>query len=109
MRIDNIPFGITDWSAVAPEVYKGEAGFATWRTRLFGDIRVRLVEYSPGYRADHWCAKGHIIFCVNGEMTTVLKDGRSFDLKAGQSYQVADNDGEHRSHTERGALLFIVD
>ncbi|MBX9827045.1 MAG: DHCW motif cupin fold protein [Xanthobacteraceae bacterium] len=109
MRIDNIPFGTTDWSGIAPTAHRGDAGVATWRTRQFGDIRVRLVDYSPGYVADHWCSKGHIIFCVDGEMTTDLKDGRSFTLKTGMSYQVADNDGEHRSHTDTGARLFIVD
>ena len=109
MRIDNIPFGTTDWSAIAPTTHQGDTGVATWRTQQFGDIRVRLVDYSPGYVADHWCSKGHIIFCVDGEMTTDLKDGRSFILKAGMSYQVADEDGEHRSHTEQGARLFIVD
>jgi quercetin dioxygenase-like cupin family protein len=109
MRIENIPFQTTDWASVAPTQHKGDAGVATWRTRQFGDIRVRLVEYSPGYIADHWCSKGHIIFCVDGEMTTDLRDGRTFRLSAGQSYQVADGDGEHRSHTEIGARLFIVD
>ena len=109
MRIDNIPFGTTDWAALAPTTHKGDAGVATRRTQQFGDIRVRLVDYSPGYVADHWCSKGHIIFCVDGEMTTDLKDGRSFKLQAGMSYQVADNDGEHRSHTDKGARLFIVD
>ena len=109
MRINDIPFGTTDWEAVAPSTHKGTTGAATWRTRQFGDIRVRLVVYSPGYVADHWCSKGHIIFCVDGEMTTDLKDGRSFRLAAGQSYQVADDDGAHRSHTDKGARLFIVD
>ena len=73
MRIDNIPFGTTDWAGVEPTTHKGDAGVATWRTRQFGDIRVRLVDYSPGYVADHWCSKAHIIFCVNGEMTPDLK------------------------------------
>ena len=109
MKISAIPFGTTDWSEVPPVEHKGETGTSHWRTREFGDIRVRLVDYSPGYAADHWCSKGHIIFCVDGEMTTDLKVGRSFKLKAGQSYQVADDDGEHRTHTERGARLFIVD
>ena len=109
MRIDNIPFGTTDWASIAPTRHSGETGVALWRTRQFGDIRVRLVEYSPGYVADHWCSKGHILFCIDGRMTTVLKDGRSFELTTGQSYQVADKDGEHRSHTEKGARLFIVD
>jgi hypothetical protein len=109
MRIDNIPFGTTDWQGVAPSEHKGSAGVAVWRTRQFGDIRVRLVDYSPGYVADHWCSKGHIIFCVDGELTTDLKDGRSFTLAPGMSYQVADDDGEHRSRTVKGARLFIVD
>ena len=109
MRIDNIPFGTTDWASIVPTTHKGDSGVATWRTQQFGDIRVRVVDYSPGYAADHWCSKGHIIFCVDGEMTTDLKDGRSFKLKAGQSYQVADDDGAHRSHTDTGARLFIVD
>ncbi|MBV8793075.1 MAG: DHCW motif cupin fold protein [Pseudolabrys sp.] len=109
MRIANIPFGTTDWDSIAPTTHPGDAGTAIWRTQQFGDIRVRRVDYSPGYLADHWCSKGHIIFCIDGEMTTDLKDGRSFTLAAGQSYQVADNDGEHRSHTERGVRLFIVD
>jgi hypothetical protein len=109
MDLREIPFGITDWASVPTETHAGERGHAIWRTRQFGEIRVRLVEYSPGYLADHWCAKGHIIFCVKGGMTTDLMDGRSFLLKQGQSYQVGDNDGRHRSRTETGALLFIVD
>jgi hypothetical protein len=109
MRIANIPFGTTDWANIAPTTHKGDAGVATWRTRQFGDIRVRLVDYSPGYVADHWCRKGHIIFCVDGELVTDLDDGRSFKITPGMSYQVADEDGAHRSHTDRGARLFIVD
>ena len=109
MRMANIPFGTTDWSAVEPTTHKGEAGVATWRTRQFGDIRVRMVEYSPGYVSDHWCEKGHIILCVEGELHTDLEDGRSFTLKPGMSYQVADGSEPHRSHTAKGARLFIVD
>ena len=109
MRIDNIPFGTTDWQSVAPTTHKGDAGVATWRTRQFGDIRVRMVEYTPGYLADHWCVKGHILLCTEGELHTELKDGRTFTLKAGTSYQVADNAEPHRSYTEVGARLFIVD
>ena len=108
MRISDIPFGTTDWTAVEPTMHKGDAGVATWRTRQFGDIRVRLVDYSPGYVAD-WCEKGHIIFCVNGELNTELADGRSFTLTPGMSYQVADGADAHRSRTAKGAQLFIVD
>jgi len=109
MHMANIPFGTTDWSAVAPTTHKGEVGVATWRTRQFGDIRVRMVEYSPGYVADHWCEKGHILFCVDGELHTDLKDGRSFTMTPGMSYQVADGADAHRSRTAKGARLFIVD
>ncbi|NTJ42744.1 hypothetical protein G6L28_09080 [Agrobacterium larrymoorei] len=109
MQINNIPFGTTDWSEIEPTLHAGETGSATWRTRQFGDIRVRIVEYTPGYLADHWCSKGHILFCLEGEITTELEDGRSFILKAGMSYQVADKAEPHRSYTATGAKLFIVD
>ena len=75
----------------------------------FGTIRVRIVEYSAGYMADHWCSKGHILFCLEGELLTELKDGRQFTLTAGMSYQVADNAEAHRSYSKTGARLFIVD
>jgi len=87
-----------------------KTSLATWRTLEFGDIRVRVVDYSPGYLADHWCDRGHIIYVVDGELDTELKDGRSFTLTAGMSYQVSDHgDAAHRSSTRTGAKLFIVD
>jgi len=109
MKIDDLPFGTTDWSAVPPTEHQGETGLATWRTRQFGPIRVRRVDYSPGYLADHWCVKGHILFVLEGELETELQDGRVFTLAAGQSYQVADNAEPHRSRTSGGCKLFIVD
>ncbi len=109
MDIAGIPFGTTDWSDVEPTKHAGERGAATWRTRQFGAIRVRMVEYSPGYLMDHWCSKGHILLCVEGELRTELADGRTFTLKPGMSYQVADGAEPHRSSTEAGAKLFIVD
>ncbi|HWA39207.1 MAG TPA: DHCW motif cupin fold protein [Burkholderiales bacterium] len=109
MEMTGIPFGTTDWSTVERTEHKGERGTASWRTKHFGAIRVRMVEYSPGYFADHWCTKGHILFCIEGELHTELKDGRRFTLRAGTSYQVADNAEPHRSSTEKGARLFIVD
>ena len=109
MDIANIPFGTTDWSQVAVTEHKGHAGVATWRTQYFGAIRVRMVEYSAGYLADHWCVMGHVLLCLEGELSTELKDGRVFVLKPGMSYQVADNAEAHRSSTAVGAKLFIVD
>ena len=109
MQMSNIPFGITDWSTIERTEHKGESGLAYWRTQNFGNVRVRFVEYSPGYLADHWCVKGHILLCTEGELSTELEDGRKFVLAAGMSYQVADNAEPHRSSTAVGAKLFIVD
>ncbi len=109
MEMKNIPFGITDWAQIEPTEHKGETGVALWRTQHFDSIRVRLVEYSPGYLADHWCTKGHILLCLEGELHTELGDGREFVLAPGMSYQVDDNAEPHRSHTTTGVKLFIVD
>lgn len=109
MQMSDIPFGTTDWSSIKPTEHPGETGKALWRTCQFGTIRVRMVEYTPGYLADHWCVKGHILLCLEGELHTELEDGRTFLLKAGMSYQVADNAEPHRSSTPCGARLFIVD
>lgn len=109
MKISDTPFGVTDWSRVEPTTHAGTTGEAIWRTRQFGPIRVRKVEYSPGYSANHWCSKGHILLVLTGELLTELADGRKFTLRAGDSYQVADNAEAHRSSTATGASLFIVD
>jgi hypothetical protein len=109
MILNDIPFGTTDWSSVEKTEHAGESGVALWRTRHFGAVRVRLVEYSPGYRADHWCKKGHILLCLTGDLETELADGRTFRLTPGVSYQVADNAEAHRSFSPSGATLFIVD
>ena len=109
MRIEALPFAVTDWSRVEKTVHAGDRGEATWRTRTFGDLRLRMVEYSPGYRADHWCTKGHFLLCLEGELDTELADGRHFKLLAGMMYQVADGAEPHRSSTDTGARLYIVD
>ena len=109
MNMTDIPFGITDWGAVPVTEHAGVTGKATWRTQNFGELRVRMVEYSPGYLADHWCEKGHILLCLEGRLETELKDGRKFVLTPGVSYQVADHAEAHRSSTDVGAKLFIVD
>ena len=109
MKIEQIPFGTTDWMSITPTEHKGEVGLAFWRTQHFGNIRVRMVEYTPGYRADHWCNKGHVLLCLEGELETELEDGRQFTVKPGMSYQVADDAEPHRSQTVTGAKLFIVD
>lgn len=109
MKMSDIPFGTTDWTTIPKTEHKGITGTAFWQTQNFGDLRVRMVEYTSGYLADHWCVKGHILFCLEGELTTELEDGRIFVLKPGMSYQVADNAEPHRSSTNIGAKLFVVD
>jgi quercetin dioxygenase-like cupin family protein len=109
MHMTDIPFGITDWDSIPATLHPGITGQATWRTGQFGAIRVRQVQYSPGYLADHWCSKGHILLVLEGTLQTELDDGRTFTLTPGMSYQVADHAEAHRSSTEAGARLFIVD
>ena len=109
MKMHNIPFATTDWAAVPREEKSAAAGQAFWRTQQCGDIRVRMVEYTPGYVSDHWCTKGHVLLSLTGELHTELAGGRQFTLKPGMSYQVADNAEAHRSTAPNGATLFIVD
>ena len=110
MKIPELAFTVTDWDRVETIVHPGETGFATWRTLTVGDIRIRMVEYSPGYLADHWCDRGHILLVLEGELESELRDGRRFVLRPGQSYQVSDfGDAAHRPHAPKGARLFIVD
>lgn len=109
MRMDDIPFQTTDWNLVPRTEHKGTYGIAHWRTQTFGSIRVRMVDYSPGYEADHWCEKGHILLCLEGRLETELADGRRVVLTPGVSYQVADDTLAHKSYAPEGARLFIVD
>ena len=110
MKIPELPFTVTEWASVPPTEHAGETGQAFWRTLNIGDLRVRMVEYTPGYLANHWCDRGHVLYVLEGELDTELRDGRTFKLKAGMSYQVSDfGDAAHRSATLTGAKLFVVD
>jgi hypothetical protein len=110
MQIPPLPFTVTDWATVPPTIHPGENGQAIWRSLHIGDLRVRMVEYSAGYLADHWCDRGHVLYVLEGELETELHDGRRFTLHPGMSYQVSDfGDAAHRSSTRSGARLFIVD
>ena len=109
MRLDSFPFQTINWSSIPKKEHKGETGMATWQIHTMNDIRIRMVEYSPGYKADHWCSKGHIILCTEGEMDTELEDGRIFNLSKGMTYFVGDHCEAHRSSTKNGCKLFIVD
>lgn len=109
MKLDFFPFQTLDWSTVPKDEHAGETGIAYRQMQMMNDIRVRIVEYGRGYKADHWCSKGHIIHCLEGEMETELKDGRIFKLSKGMTYFVGDDCEAHRSSTENGCKLFIVD
>jgi len=110
MKIPPSPFTVTDWSKVTPTEHSGETGVALWRTLNVGDLRIRHVEYSAGYLADHWCDRGHVFYVLEGELVSELKDGRKTVMTAGMSYHVSDSgDAAHRSSTRNGAKIFIVD
>lgn len=109
MHFPHHSFETHDWSTIEKVTYNGEKGFALWQTIMMNEIRIRMVEYSAGYVADHWCNKGHIIHCIEGEMETELKDGRRIILKKGMTYHVGDDSNAHRSSSVSGCKLFIVD
>jgi quercetin dioxygenase-like cupin family protein len=109
MKIEGVPFSVVDWNRVIPVEHKGDSGKAIWRTIEIGNIRIRKVEYTPGYIANHWCDRGHVLLVLEGEITTDLRDGRQFRLTAGMSYHVAKRSEPHRSSTKAGTELFIVD
>ena len=110
MKIQDIPFTVTDWSTIAPVEYKGESGTSYWKTFEDGNIRVRMVEYSPEFVSDHWCPRGHVLLVLEGELSIELKDGRVFHLASGMSFQSGDDDiNPHFARSEKGAKVFLVD
>jgi quercetin dioxygenase-like cupin family protein len=109
MRISPFPFQTIDWATIKEELYEGETGYALWQVIHVGDMRVRRMVYSPGYKADHWCKKGHVIHCLQGSMVTELEDGRHVPLAAGMTYIVGDESDAHRTYSEGGCILFVVD
>lgn len=109
IQIDALGFQHINWNNIEKKEYGGIKGKAIWQTFHYGNIRIRKVEYTPNYIADHWCYKGHILFILKGEMKTELYDGRVVFMMENMSYHVGDNDTPHRSSSDKGALLFIVD
>ena len=109
MNNQNIPFQIIDWATIPKTEHKGETGVAYWQTIQFKGLRIRIVEYSEGYLADHWCKKGHIVYCLKGSVVNELKNGTKSILTEGMSYVVSDELSSHRSVTENGVKLMIID
>lgn len=109
MNNKSIPFQAIDWAAIPKTEYRGESGKAFWQTIQFPGLRIRIVEYSEGYIADHWCQKGHIVHCLEGEFVSELQDGKKFILKKGSTYVVSDELSSHRSISKNGVKLMIID
>ncbi len=109
MNSENIPFQTLPWDKVPREEHPGETGISHWQTIQFNGLRIRLVEYSKGYRADHWCRKGHVVHCLEGEFLSELQDGRQYYLSKGMTYVVSDESSSHRSVSENGVKLLIID
>ena len=109
MSLSNIDFQTIDWSEIVKTIHPGEAGEATWQTVQFTGLRIRIVNYSAGYLADHWCQKGHIVHCLEGEFVSELESGEEFTLTAGMTYVVSDGLSSHRSVSKNGVKLLIID
>ncbi|MBS1503063.1 MAG: DHCW motif cupin fold protein [Bacteroidetes bacterium] len=106
---NGISFQAIDWSQIGKTIHPGETGEAFWQTLQLPGLRLRIVEYSAGYLADHWCRKGHIVHCLEGEFVSELETGESFALNKGMTYVVSDNLSSHRSISKNGVKLLIVD
>jgi hypothetical protein len=109
MNCSNIPFQAIDWTNVPKTEHKGETGIAYWQTLQFDGIRIRIVEYTKGYIADHWCKKGHIVHCLEGDFISEMEEGGRIELSKGMSYIVSDELSSHRSTTKNGVKLLIID
>lgn len=107
--MSNIPFQTVDWSAIVKTEHTGETGTSFWQTLQYPGLRIRVVEYTAGYLADHWCQKGHIVHCLAGEFESELQTGEIFSLVAGMTYIVSDNLSSHRSISKNGVKLLIID
>ncbi len=102
-------FETIDWNRILATEHAGQIGVARWKIIENQRFRMRLIEYSKGYMANHWCAKGHIVFCLEGEMISELSDGHVLTLSEGMSYMVSDGLSSHRSHSKNGVKLLIID
>lgn len=104
-----IPFQTIDWSQISKTEHLGEKGKAYWQTIQLGNLRIRKVTYSENYIADHWCRKGHIVHCLEGDFISELENGEKFSLSKGMTYIVSDDVSSHRSITPKGVELLIID
>jgi mannose-6-phosphate isomerase class I len=104
-----ISFQIIDWNVLPESINPGETGRSISQIIEYPGLRIRIVEYSAGYLANHWCQKGHIVYCIEGEVINEQENGDQFILKQGMSYIVSDDMSSHRSRAENKVKLLIVD
>lgn len=104
-----IPFQTIDWNQIPKTEHLGETGKAYWQTIQLGNLRIRKVTYSENYIADHWCQKGHVVHCLEGDFISELENGEKFSLSKGMTYIVSDDVSSHRSITTKGVELLIID
>lgn len=104
-----IPFQTIDWNQIIKTEHHGETGNAYWQTIQLGNLRIRKVTYTENYIADHWCQKGHIVHCLEGDFISELENGEKFSLSKGMTYIVSDDASSHRSITTKGVELLIID
>jgi quercetin dioxygenase-like cupin family protein len=110
MKIEGVPFAVTDWNRVSAIEHKGRAGTSFWRSFEEGCLRVRVVDYSPGFEADHWCPRGHILYVLEGELRIALKSGAVHKLGRGMSFAAGNDESDpHLASSPSGARVFIVD
>ncbi|RZJ50609.1 MAG: hypothetical protein EOO19_02785 [Chryseobacterium sp.] len=107
--MSTIPFQSIDWNQIPKTEHTGETGKAIWQTIQLGGLRIRKVTYSENYIADHWCQKGHIVHCLEGEFISELENGEKSVLSKGMTYIVSDDVSSHRSITTKGVELLIID
>ncbi len=110
MKIENVPFVVTTWPDVPPMEHKGETGMSYWKVFEQGNIRVRIVEFEPGFKADHYCPRGHVLLVLEGEVRIRLKDGKEYKLTPSMSFQASDDEANpHYVYSDKGGKVFIVD
>ncbi|TND07971.1 MAG: hypothetical protein FD123_2779 [Bacteroidetes bacterium] len=107
--MSDIPFQTIDWDKIPKVEHPGETGTSFWQTVQLEGLRMRIVEYTNGYIADHWCQKGHIVHCIEGGFVSELENGDAFSLSQGMTYIVSDNLSSHRSVSKNGVKLLIID
>jgi hypothetical protein len=110
VKFEESLFYSIDWDMFKTKKYKGESGSSYWRTVEMDGFRLRMVDYSPGFRSDHFCCKGHIILVEEGMLSLKMNSGGIVNIEKGMSLLIGDSIRDsHQAFTNEGARVFIVD